>query len=100
MKSNRHKLPDLLQLNAVVTMWKFKNRLVPIGSCCGTCKLIADVNNRRKQGFYLPFAKTSLRQRRFVFTGVKMWNSLKLFVKLQRLYTKCVFENYKLFQNM
>uniref|UniRef100_A0A3B3B6W1 Reverse transcriptase domain-containing protein n=1 Tax=Oryzias melastigma TaxID=30732 RepID=A0A3B3B6W1_ORYME len=103
VKSNILKFSDLVQLNTAVTMWKIKNRLVPDHICC-KFKLITDDKNRRKGDFYLPYVRTSLRQRGFVFTGIKVWNSLITEIKksstisqLKRLYKKEFFENYKLF---
>lgn len=83
VKLKQLKFKDLVQLKIVLIMWKIKNKLVP-EHIYNKFTLIIDDKSRRRGNFCVPYARTSLKQRGFLVTGVRIWNSLENILKLSK----------------
>lgn len=94
------KLKDLIDFKIIPTMWRIKNKLLP-EHICNKLTLITDPKSRRKGNFCVVYARTGMRRRGVLFSGVSLWNSLdktlkfsKTINQLKNMFKKTTFVKY------
>lgn len=94
---NKTKAPEILRFKIIETMWKVKNKLVPVHTQ-DNFNLITDSNNRRKGHLCAIFTYLVETDRiscyRDQIIGIHSVKSCNTIVQLKKMCKERVFENY------